>query len=74
MLVIKKLSKEDKTIMVRLAQKYTPATRALLGALLETLGEKSLTLTLFNSLNPISIYKLSGVKKVLPTGVKWNIR
>lgn len=72
--IIKDLSQQDKSSMVRLALKYPPATRALLGALIEAIGEKSLTDALFNSLNHISIYKLPGAGKVLSGAAKWNIR
>lgn len=72
--IIDDLSKADKTTLVRLAQKYPPATRALLGALLETKKNGSLTEPLKQSLNPITVYKLRGVDKILPTAPKWNIQ
>lgn len=72
--IVKKLSEKDKNTSVRLALKYPPATRALLGALLETVGNTTLTEPLRKSLNPITIYKLSGVTKVLPVAEKWNIK
>lgn len=72
--IIKDLKKKDKIMMIRLAQKYPPATRALLGALLEEIGSGSLNKPLKQSLNPITVYKLSGVPEVLPTAQKWNIR
>jgi hypothetical protein len=71
--IIKSLSDKDKTVMVRLALKYPPATRALLGALLEALQQNSLAGPLQQSLNPITKYKLSGVDAVLPAAAKWNI-
>jgi hypothetical protein len=71
---IKNLQEKDKTILVRLALKYPPATRAFLGALLEENGNISLTESLRKSLNPITVYKLSGVSKILSTAEKWNIR
>lgn len=72
--IIKNLQEKDKTILVRLALKYPPATRAFLGALLEENGNISLTESLRKSLNPITVYKLSGVSKILSTAEKWNIR
>lgn len=63
---------EEKTL-VRLVQKYNPATRALLGAMLEELGKTNYLEMLFASLNPITKYKLPGVEKVLSTTEKWNI-
>jgi hypothetical protein len=59
--------------MVRLALKYPPATRALLGALLDQVQQSQLTASLLKSLNPITQYKLTGVVKVLSTASKWNI-
>jgi hypothetical protein len=72
--IIKDLPVNDKTTLVRLAQKYPPATRALLGALLEETGDVSLTEPLKKMLNPITIYKLPDMKKVLTTSVNWNIQ
>lgn len=72
--IVKKLSEKEKSTLVRLALKYPPATRALLGTLLETAQNVTLTEPLRKSLNPITIYKLSSVNKVLPIAEKWNIK
>ena len=72
--ILKTLTIEDKSTLVRLAQKYSPATRALLGAFLEELGDISLTTALKKSLNPITQYNLSGINKVLSNTEKWNIK
>lgn len=74
MAIIKRLSEKNKNTLVRLALKYPPATRALLGALLEKAGNVNLTEPLRKSLNPITVYKLSGISKVLPVAEKWNIK
>lgn len=71
--IISKLSTNDKSTLVRLALKYPPATKALLGAILEKTGDGSITDPLKKSLNPITSYKLSGISKVLPDAIKWNI-
>ena len=71
--IIKKLSEKEINTLVRLALKYPPATRALLGALLEQLKKSKPTESLLKSLNPITKYKLSGATKVLSTTEKWNI-
>ena len=71
--ILKNLSQNELSSLVRLALKYPPATRALAGALLEQLQQNSLTSSLFNSLNPITKYKLAGAEKVLSTTEKWNI-
>jgi hypothetical protein len=71
--ILKTLSEKDNASLVRLALKYPPATKALIGALLEQLELNTLTEPLFKSLNPISKYKLAGVAKALSTTEKWNI-
>lgn len=72
--IVKKLSEKDKNTLVRLGLKYPPSTKALLGALLETVENSELTEPLRKSLNPITVYKLSGVNKVLPIAEKWNLK
>ncbi len=71
--IIKNLSEKETSSLVRLALKYPPATRALLGGLLEQLQQSSLTGPLLKSLNPITKYKLAGAAKVLSKTEKWNI-
>ena len=71
--ILKDLPEKEINTMVRLAMKYPPATRALLGALLDQLQLESLSEPLFKSLNPITKYKLPGAVKVLSTTEKWNI-
>lgn len=72
--ILNDLSDSDKTAIVRLAMKYPPITRSLLGALLGETGESKLTDSLQKSLNPITVFKLPGVSKVLHTSEKWNIK
>jgi hypothetical protein len=71
--IFKDLSEKEISLLVRLSLKYPPATRALLGALLEQSHSYKLTEPLFKSLNPITKYKLPGVEKVLSATEKWNI-
>ena len=71
--IVKELPEKEMNVMVRLALKYPPATRALLGAMLTQLQQSELTAPLLKSLNPITKYKLAGVAKVLPTTQNWNI-
>ena len=73
MVIITDLSKEDVSSMTRLAQKYSSATRALYGAIIEELGYNGLSSQLFKTLNPITKYNLTGVDKVLSNSQKWNI-
>lgn len=71
--IIKNFSDKEINTLVRLASKYPPATRALLGAMLDQLQQSKATEQLFKSLNPITKYKLAGVSKVLSFTEKWNI-
>lgn len=71
--ILKGLSEKEKGTLVRLALKYPPATRALLGALLDELQQGSFTEQLFKTLNPITKYKLARAAKVLNATEKWNI-
>ena len=71
--IIKEISDKDINTMVRLALNYPPATRALLGAMLDQLQHQQATQTLLKSLNPITTYKLAGAAKVISYSNKWNI-
>lgn len=71
--IFKTFTEKDINTLVRLALKYPPATRALLGATLEQLQEGNSTDPLFKSLNQITKYKLTGAAKALSTTEKWNI-
>jgi hypothetical protein len=70
--ILRQLKEKDLLLIMRLAIKYPPATRALLGAMLDEL-KSTKTETLFNTLNPITKYKLAGAFSVLSTAEKWNI-
>jgi hypothetical protein len=71
--IVKELSDKDVSTLIRLAQKYPPATRALIGAILDEVEKQPLTNSLMKSLNPISKYNLKGADKVLSLTEKWNI-
>jgi len=71
--ILKSLSDKDKNTLVRLALKFPPATKAIVGAMFDELKTNSLTEQLYKTLNPISKYKLEGVGKLLSTTEKWNI-
>jgi hypothetical protein len=70
--ILRQLKEKDFLLIMRLAIKYPPATRALLGAILDEL-KSTKTETLYNSLNPITKYKLAGAFSVLSAAEKWNI-
>ncbi len=69
---IYKLDNQQKNELIKVALEYPPRTRALLGAILENLGEN--TIKLEESLNPLSKYKIGISKEILPTIEKWNIK
>ena len=71
--IIKKLNFDDKKELIRLSLKYPPSTRALLGALLDEIQNKSITIGLKESLNPITKYEISGAEKALTRTSNWNI-
>lgn len=71
--IIKNYTDTEISTLVRLSLKYSPATRALLGALLDQSELNISTEQLLKSLNPISKYKLPGASKVLSTTEKWNL-
>ena len=72
--IIKDLSEADIATLIRLAMKFPPATRALIGVFLEENGKIELIKSLKKSLNPITVYKLSSIIKILPAAEKWNIK
>src|ERR1035437_2201853 len=72
--VIKKLSSSEQDLFIKLAMIYPPATRALIGALIEkSLGAKK-TAPLRSSLNPITKYKLRISESILTNAKNWNIQ
>lgn len=70
--ILKQFKEKDLLLIMRLAIKYPPATRALLGAMIDEL-KLTKTASLYDSLNPITKYKLAGAFSVLSTAEKWNI-
>lgn len=71
--IFKELNLDDKKELIRLSLKYPPSTRALVGALLDEIQEKSITFTLKESLNPITKYEISNANEVLTKTSDWNI-
>lgn len=72
--ILNGLSDNEQKTMVRLALKYPPATRALFGAMLDELQKDGLASSLSKTLNPITTYKLLGLRDVLSMAEKWNIK
>lgn len=73
LVIIKNLTDKEINTLVRLALNYPPATRALVGSLLDQLQKGNTIELLFKSLNPITTYRLTGASKVLSTADKWNM-
>lgn len=71
--IVSNLTDKDKITLVRLALKYPPAVKALLGAILEEIKLDTIAAPLQKALNPITKYKLEGASKVLSAFEKWNI-
>ena len=72
--LLQELDDNQQESIKKLALKYSPATRALLGALLEQAYKSTDLLKLKKSLNPITVYKLAISDIVLPTAKNWNIQ
>ena len=71
--IIKKLSKEQQIKMAQYAVKYTPRTRALVGAVLKEIGLWEQSFKLKETLNPMTKYKVGISKEILPSKEYWNI-
>jgi hypothetical protein len=67
------LANKDIQTMINLSKDYNPATRALLGAILNYYRPVIKTDTLLSSLNPLTKFKIGISDKVLGTKQKWNI-
>jgi ABC-type lipopolysaccharide export system ATPase subunit len=76
MALLRELKIEEKTKLVKLAYKYSPATRALLGSLLVSVGDvkENSIQNLKDSLNPITMYNFTISEMVLPNAKNWNIK
>lgn len=71
--VIKNLADGQIAVLVRLSLLYPPYTRAILGSMLEDLGENDYLPVLYDSLNPLTRYKFYDLSKSLESAKKWNI-
>lgn len=70
---IKDLSKDERQTMTHLAVKYSPSTRALLGAIMECIEEKECADKLFSSLNNLSTYNIGISESLLLNKKRWRI-
>lgn len=73
MTMIEKLEKKEQQSLAKLALTYSSRTKALLGAILENIGLWDEAYKIKSTLNPLSTYKLSINKELLPTKSEWRI-
>ncbi|WP_423998878.1 DUF6088 family protein [Maribacter sp. IgM3_T14_3] len=76
MVLLRELKSDKQKQLIKLAFKYSPATRALLGALLREIGckEEAEIRDLQDTLNPITVYNLTISEDVLSNAKYWNIK
>ncbi len=72
--IIKDLTKSDLELLMKLAQKYNPATKALTGAIIENVNNEIKTDVIYNTLNPATSYSFKISEKTLPNKQKWFIK
>lgn len=71
--IVRKLPVNNIDTLIRLAMKYPPSTRAILGVFLtESYGEDK-TEKLYKSLNPVTTYRFRGLTSLFPNATRWNI-
>ena len=59
---------------MKLALKYNPATKTLVGAIIENVNSKLDTEIMYKALNPATSYSFKITKKTLPNKQKWFIK
>jgi predicted transcriptional regulator of viral defense system len=72
--IIKNLSVEEQAYLVKLALKYNPATRALTGAILESIKGEAYVEALYKSLRGTTAFNLNISENILKNKDKWQIR
>lgn len=73
-IVIQDLAETDQDSLLKLAMKYNPATRALLGAILELIKGEAFIESLYKTLRLTTTFNLNISDKVLINKDKWLIR
>lgn len=68
------LSHANQQHLTQLALNYPPASRALFGLMWEKLGKTEHSQVLYDSLNPVTCYRLGDISQVLPNQSAWNIQ
>lgn len=72
--IIIDLNDLDRKRLVTYAQEYPPRTRALLGALLESINQKEDLNDLKQSINPLTTFKVGIDPEILPNSKDWFIQ
>ena len=71
--LVGELGRREKEKMVALAEAYPPMVRALLGTIIENDCGMAKAQPLWDSLNPVTVYKLGISEDALPNKKKWKI-
>jgi predicted transcriptional regulator of viral defense system len=71
--LIKKLSLEEQKLLIKLALKYNPAVKALTGAILEQTTSSNYAQILYDSIKPVTVYKLNISENILKNKKKWRM-
>lgn len=73
-LLVSKQTEADKSRMVNLLFRYPASTRVLAGTMFEKAGNLDLAKKLRQTLNPVTIYKMPGINKLIANADNWNIK
>ena len=71
--LLKDLPDSERDRLIGLAMNYNPGTRALTGAMIEKLWGLEQAKPLYDSLNPVTSYRMGIDETVLPTIKRWRI-
>jgi predicted transcriptional regulator of viral defense system len=71
--LIEDLSEINRKSLAKYALKYNPGTKALTGTILDQVSESDITQQLFESLNPVSVFKFNITSDILIHKPKWRI-
>jgi len=72
--IINDLEKSDQELLMKLALKYNPATKTLVGAIIENVNSELDTQILYKTLNSATSYSFNITEKTLPNKEKWFIK
>lgn len=72
--IINDLEIRDQEMLIKLVLKYNPATRALLGAIIENINNNLYTDVIYKTLNPATSYSFKITEKTLSNRQKWFIK